>query len=113
MPKLHFRPPLVLTEKQKELARELRHGETLTLLDSHAKTFVHFQMNRKEKLICWMRHVSSDRRNWILWNNCLSLKEVMAEIVKMHVRNVEYRKNGDRCNLVNPYKPSIEQIKFI
>ena len=40
MPKFHFRPQLVLTEKQKELARELRHGETLTLLDSHAKTFV-------------------------------------------------------------------------
>jgi len=54
----------------------LRNGQPLDLFDSTNKLFVKFQLNRAEKFICWKRYVSKDRRNWICWNEFLSLKDI-------------------------------------
>ena len=54
----------------------LRNGENLILFDRIEKMFVGFKLNTNEKMICWKRFVSRDRRNWICWNEYLSLKDV-------------------------------------
>lgn len=57
--------------------QKLRNGEQLKLFDKENKTFITFQLNKKEKSICWERWVSKDRKNWINHNKYLSLKEVI------------------------------------
>ncbi len=54
----------------------LRNGENLILFDRIEKMFVGFKLNTNEKMICWKRMVSKDHRNWICWNEYLSLKDV-------------------------------------
>jgi hypothetical protein len=54
----------------------LRNGKDLILFDRIEKMFVGFKLNKNAKNICWKRLVSKDKRNWIVWNEYLSLKEV-------------------------------------
>ena len=54
----------------------LRNGKDLILFDRVEKLYVGFKLNANEKMICWKRLVSKDRRNWIVWNEYLSLKDV-------------------------------------
>ena len=54
----------------------LRNGKDLILFDRIEKMFVGFKLNTNEKMICWKRMVSKDRRNWVCWNEYLSLKDV-------------------------------------
>ena len=54
----------------------LRNSKDLILFDRIEKMFVGFKLNTNEKMICWKRLVSKDRRNWVCWNEYLSLKDV-------------------------------------
>ena len=58
----------------------LRSGKDLILFDRVEGFFVGFKLNSNEKNICWKRLVSKDKRNWIVWNEYLTLKEVNAII---------------------------------
>jgi dienelactone hydrolase len=69
--KKHFEEPTV------EFILKLRHGNPHTWFDKDNKYFYHIQLNKKAKCICWQRHASKDRRNWIEYNYGLSLKEVL------------------------------------
>lgn len=55
----------------------LRDGRNIILFDRKTKYFHQFSLSKKAKGICWQRHVSKDRRAWINWNECLSLREVL------------------------------------
>ena len=54
----------------------LRNGNDLILFDRIEKMYVGFKLNTNEKMICWKRIVSKDHRNWVCWNEYLSLKDV-------------------------------------
>ena len=54
----------------------LRNGKDLILFDRIEQIYVGFKLNTNEKMICWKRMVSKDRRNWVCWNEYLSLKDV-------------------------------------
>ena len=54
----------------------LRNGKDLILFDRIEKLYFGFKLNTNEKLICWKRLVSKDRKNWIVWNEYLSLNDV-------------------------------------
>ena len=54
----------------------LRNGKDLILFDRIEKMFVGFKINTNEKMVCWKRLVSKDKRNWIVWNEYISLKDV-------------------------------------
>ena len=58
----------------------LRSGKDLILFDRVERMYIGFKLNSNEKNICWKRLVSKDKRNWIVWNEYLSLKEVNAII---------------------------------
>ena len=55
--------------------KQLRNRENLRLFDTKEKIFIHLQLNKKEKRVCWQRYVSKDRRNWIKHNDYLSLRD--------------------------------------
>lgn len=55
---------------------KLRNRQNLRLWDSSNKLFVQIQLNKKDKGICWERWVSKDKRNWVKWNEYLSLKDI-------------------------------------
>ena len=65
---------------------KLRNGKDLILFDRTEKMFVGFKLNSNEKIICWKRLVSKDKRNWIVWNEYLSLKEVDAIITELKTK---------------------------
>lgn len=69
----------------------LRNGNDLILFDRIEKMFVGFKLNKNEKMICWKRMVSKDRRNWVCWNEFLSLKDVNNIINEL--KNKTNRKN--------------------
>jgi len=72
----------------------LRYGESINLFDRKTKLFHHIQINRKEKRVCWERYVSSDKKNWIKWNVCLSIKDILslrAEIA-VHCQEMCFKK---------------------
>ena len=54
----------------------LRNSKDLILFDRIEKLHVGFKLNTNERMICWKRLVSKDRRNWVCWNEYLSLKDV-------------------------------------
>jgi hypothetical protein len=60
-----------------EFITDLRNGFGKILFDRKTKLFHHIQLNKKAKHICWQRHVSNDKRNWVEWNYSLSLREVL------------------------------------
>ena len=64
----------------------LTNGKDLILLDRIERMFVGFKLNTTEKNICWKRLVSKDKRNWIVWNEYLSLKEVDAIITELKTK---------------------------
>jgi len=57
---------------------KLRHRQPVRLFDSKEKLFHQIQINPSTHFICWQRWVSKDRRNWIKWNDCLTLKEALS-----------------------------------
>ena len=62
----------------------LRDRKPLSLFDRTEKLFTQFQFNFKENdFVCWKRYVSKDRRNWICWNEFLSLKDINSIINQM------------------------------
>ncbi len=76
----------MLTEAHKKAIKQnvvdkLRNGKTLQIVDKQRGYIHHFQINKKEKFICFERWVkcigatSSDR--WVNWNLYLSLKDVV------------------------------------
>lgn len=69
----------VMTEKHRisGIVKKLRQNDNLTFFDKKSKYYVHFQLNNEVKNICWQRHVSLDRRNWVKLNDILSIKEVL------------------------------------
>lgn len=62
----------------KERLLSLRHRQNVRLFDSKEKMFHHIQLNKTTPFICWERWVSKDKQNWVQWNSCLSLKDVMS-----------------------------------
>jgi hypothetical protein len=64
----------------------LRNGKDLILFDRIERMYVGFKLNSNEKMICWKRLVSKDKRNWIVWNEYLSLKEVDAIITELKTK---------------------------
>ncbi len=72
------------------LAR-LRNRYDLILFDRVEKLYVGFKLNANEKMICWKRMVSKDRKNWVCWNEYLSLKDVNGIINEL--KNKTNRKN--------------------
>jgi len=65
----------------------LRNRENITLFDRKEKTFIRFQLNKQEPFICWKRYASKDRNNWVLWNEYLSLKDVVRSWDKLIASN--------------------------
>jgi hypothetical protein len=61
----------------------LRNGKNLIFFDRIERIFVGFKLNTNEKHICWKRLVSKDKRNWVVWNEYLSLKDVDAIITEL------------------------------
>jgi hypothetical protein len=55
---------------------KLRSGKDLILFDKIEKLYVGFKLNTNEKMVCWKRLISEDKRNWVCWNEYLSLKDV-------------------------------------
>jgi hypothetical protein len=66
-----------------ETILKLRNKQTLNLFDRENKLFVKIQLNKKTKNICWQRFVSADKKNWINWNEYLSLKDISNIIDKI------------------------------
>lgn len=64
----------------------LRNGKDLIIFDRIDRMFVGFKLNTKEKNICWKRLVSKDKRNWIIWNEYLSLKDVDSIITELKTK---------------------------
>ena len=64
--------------------KRLRNGGSFTLFSSDTKYFHKIQLNKNSNRICWQQFVSKDKRNWIMWNDNLSLKEVC--LIKHSVR---------------------------
>ena len=62
----------------------LRNGKNLIFFDRIERMFVGFKLNKNEKNICWKRLVSKDQRNWISWNEFLSLKDVDSIITELN-----------------------------
>jgi hypothetical protein len=56
--------------------KKLRDGEHLELYRDGM--FTRFQLNRRERRVCWERWISIDRSNWMNWNLFLSLREVLT-----------------------------------
>lgn len=73
----------------------LRNGQPLNLFDTVDKLFVKFQLNKAEKFVCWKRYVSKDRRNWVCWNEFLSLSDVDRAINRMISRRNELSKESN------------------
>jgi hypothetical protein len=66
--------------------KKLRNGKDLIIFDRIERMFVGFKLNTKEKNICWKRLVSKDKRNWIVWNEYLSLKDVDSIITELKTK---------------------------
>lgn len=64
----------------------LRNGKDIIIFDRIERMFVGFKLNTKEKNICWKRLVSKDKRNWIVWNEYLSLKDVDSIITELKTK---------------------------
>lgn len=61
------------------LIKNLRdHKRVLLYLN---KMFFRFRLNPSEKRIFWIKEISLDKRNWVIQNKYLSLKDVL-EIVR-------------------------------
>ncbi len=60
--------------------KNLRDRKRITFFNSNSKVFTRFSLNHKESKICWKREVSKDRKTWILYNDFLSLKDVVSII---------------------------------
>lgn len=71
----------------------LRNGKDLILFDRIEKLYVGFKLNANEKMICWKRLVSKDKRNWIVWNEYLSLKDVDGIINDLKNKTNKYEIN--------------------
>jgi len=64
-----------------EHVSKLRHGQHLLFWDTDRKVFVLLQLNKEERaFICWKRSTSKDRRNWVVQNLYLSLKDCRTVI---------------------------------
>ena len=61
----------------------LRNGNDLILFDRIEQMYVGFKLNTNEKMVCWKRLVSKDKRNWVCWNEYLSLNDVDGIINKL------------------------------
>lgn len=65
----------------------LRRGESVKFLDPDTKLFHHFQINKSEKRVCWERYVSYDRRNFVKWNVCLHIRDILDFRALIAVKN--------------------------
>ena len=68
---------------QQEIILKLRNGESIktfgkTRSVGGKKMFTKYQLNRKEKFICWQRFESFNAHDWIEQNSYLRLKDVMG-----------------------------------
>lgn len=78
----------------KEFIAHLRQRKSIKFFDRKTKLFHHIQINKKSKRICWERYVSRDNKNWIKWNEYLSIKDVLnlrAEIA-VHCQEMCFKK---------------------
>lgn len=86
----------MLTEAHKKTIKQnvvdkLRNGQTLKIVDRQRGYIHHFQINKKEKGVCFERWVkcigatSSDR--WVNWNLYLSLKDVVNANIQLVEQN--------------------------
>lgn len=71
----------------KDIIKKLRDGERVRLFDSSSKKFMQLQINKADNRICWERWVSLDKSNWVCYNKCLSLKEVVQLIDENKLKN--------------------------
>ena len=62
----------------RELISKLKSRKSVMFFEVKRKYFHKFQINKKEKNICWERYVSLDRMNWVKWNEYLGLKDVLS-----------------------------------
>ena len=67
------------------LLNKFRNRETIKMFDRNTKIFTTFQLNKKEKFICWERFISVDKINWVEQNRYLSLKQCLQIISKINV----------------------------
>lgn len=72
---------------ENKFIESLRNREALNLFDSEKKYFYKIQINKTEKRVYWERYASKDKKNWVKWNDRLSLKDVCA------IRATIWRKN--------------------
>ena len=77
---------------ENKFVERLRNGDNITLFDSTTKYFHRLQLNKKSNRVCWQWLASKDRRNWVEWNNSLSLKEVCS--VRGNIWHSNHKSNG-------------------
>lgn len=63
--------------------KKLRNGKNVILFDRIDKLFVGFKLNSTNNKICWKKFVSKDRKNWVLQNEYLSLKDINNTIINL------------------------------
>lgn len=61
-----------------DVVKHLRDSRSIRMYDRKTKFFYHIQINKKMKRICWERWVSRDNHNWVKWNECITLREVLV-----------------------------------
>ncbi len=67
-----------------ETVKTLRQGEPIRFFNRVTKTFIHFQLNRNEKRICWERYASLDKRNWVKQASHYSLKDINNFVLRLN-----------------------------
>jgi len=60
-----------------EAIKTLRQGGSLNMFDSVDRLFIKIQLNRKAEFVCWQRFAAKRRGEWTIWNEYLSLKDVL------------------------------------
>ena len=66
-----------------EIVKTLRDRLPISRWDKKQKLFVKIQFNKQCEFVCWQRFVSKDRRNWVNWNEYLSIKDVVNILDKI------------------------------
>jgi hypothetical protein len=79
-------PSLQLSDYSQKVLK-LRHRESITMLEKPSNTFYRFRINKDESRLFWIREASLDRKNWVIQNHFLSLKDVIFFIYKIKATN--------------------------
>ena len=77
-----------------ETIKKLRNKETVKFLNKEDKMIYGYQLNKREKTICWERYrMKPGARHsgrWVCLNRYMTLKEVVKDITKISNNNKKH-----------------------